>query len=193
MFKISQELAAETKELIKLLKQCEKGERKSQDELYRQFYGYAMGVSLRYSTNRDEAIEIVNLGFFKVLTQLKKYNRGLSFKGWLRRIMINTAIDFYRRNSRHQHLDVSYAKDESVNYDALDKLSEKEILDAIQELPPSYKMVFNLFVIEGFKHEEIAEQLGITTGTSKSNLAVARKKLQKILNVIQTEKVRKHG
>ena len=162
--------------------------------LYQQFYGYAMGVSLRYSNSRNEAIEIVNLGFYKVLTQLNKYDRKLSFKGWLRRIMINTAIDYYRRNAKHQHfVDVSYAKDESVNFDALDQLSEKEILAAIQQLPPSYKMVFNLYVIEGFKHEEVAEKLGISIGTSKSNLAVARNKLQKLLKVIETERVRKHG
>ncbi len=180
--------------MIKLLKQCQKGERKSQDLLYKQFYGYAMGVSLRYSNDRTEAMEIVNLGFFKVLTQLNKYDRKLSFKGWLRRIMINTAIDYYRRNAKHQHLvDVSYAKDESVNFDALDQISEKEIMEAIQQLPPSYKMVFNLYVIEGFKHDEVAEQLGISVGTSKSNLAVARNKLQKTLKVIETERVRNHG
>jgi len=187
-------LAVESKDLIRLLKQCRKGERKSQDLLYQQFYGYAMGVSLRYSSDRNEAIEIVNLGFFKVLTQLAKYDTKLSFKGWLRRIMINTAIDYYRRNARHQHfVDVSYAKDESVNFDALDQITEKEIMGAIQQLPPSYKMVFNLHVIEGYKHEEIAEQMGISVGTSKSNLAVARNKLQKILKVIDTERVRNHG
>lgn len=153
-----------------------------------------MGVSLRYSNDRSEATEIVNLGFFKILTQLNKYDRKLSFKGWLRRIMINTAIDYYRRNAKHQHfVDVSYAKDESVNFDALDQLSEKEIMEAIQQLPQSYKMVFNLHVIEGFKHEEVAQQLGISVGTSKSNLAVARNKLQKTLKVIETERVRNHG
>ncbi|MDA0194149.1 MAG: sigma-70 family RNA polymerase sigma factor [Bacteroidetes bacterium] len=186
-------MPVESKELIDLLKRCEKGERKSQDDLYKQFYGYAMGVSLRYSQNRDEAVEILNLGFFKVLTQLNKYNRELSFKGWLRRIMINSAIDYYRRNKKHQHLDVSYAKDERVDFNALDQLSEKEILGAIQQLPPSYKIVFNLHVIEGYKHEEIAEQLSISVGTSKSNLAVARNKLQKILKVIETERLRNHG
>ena len=187
-------MTIESQELIKLLRYCQKGDRKSQDTLYQQYYGYAMGVSLRYSNSRNEAIEIVNQGFFKVLTQLNKYDRKLSFKGWLRRIMINTAIDYYRRNARHQHfVDVSYAKDESINFDALDQITEKEILAAIQELPPSYKIVFNLFVIEGYKHEEIAEQLGISVGTSKSNLAVARNKLQKILKVIDTDNVRNHG
>ena len=187
-------MVVESKDLIKLLRECQKGGRKSQELLYTQYYGYAMGVSLRYSNDRNEAIEIVNLGFFKVLTQLSKYDRNLSFKGWLRRIMINTAIDYYRRNTRHQHfVDVSYAKYESVNFDALDQISEKEIMAAIQQLPPSYKMVFNLYVIEGFKHEEIAEKVGIRVGTSKSHLAVARNKLQKILKVIETERVRNHG
>jgi len=101
------ELPLESTELVALIRKCEKGERKSQQDLYKQFFGYAMGVSLRYSQSRDEAVEILNLGFFKVLTQLNKYNRELSFRGWMRRIMVNSAIDYYRRSKRHQHLDIS--------------------------------------------------------------------------------------
>ena len=172
----------EEKELYKLLDSCRKGNRGSQDRLYREFFGYAMGICLRYSRTREEAVEIVNDGYIKIFTKLDKYSKGLSFKGWLRRIMINSAIDYYRRNEKHYHnLDISYGQYETENESVLDQLAEEDIIAAIQSLPPSYRMVFNLYVIEGFKHEEIANQLNISSGTSKSNLSIARVKLQKIL------------
>lgn len=97
--------------------------------------------------------------------------------------MINSAIDYFRRNEKHYHtLDVSYVQYESSSdVNGLDKLSEQEIIDAIQRLPPSYRMVFNLYVIEGYKHEEIAHEMNISVGTSKSNLAIARNKLKRML------------
>lgn len=141
-----------------------------------------MGVCLRYSRTREEAVEIVNDGFIKIFTKLDRYSKGLSFKGWLRRIMINSAIDYFRKNEKHYHsLDISHGHYEAINENVLDQLAEEDIIAAIQRLPPSYRMVFNLFVIEGFKHEEIANQLNISVGTSKSNLAIARNKLQKTL------------
>jgi len=124
----------------------------------------------------------VNDGFIKIFTKLDKYSKGLSFKGWLRRVMINSSIDYFRRNEKHYHsLDISHGQYETASETILDKLAEDEIIAAIQRLPPSYRMVFNLYVIEGYKHEEIANQLNISTGTSKSNLSIARSKLQKIL------------
>ena len=96
--------------------------------------------------------------------------------------MINSAIDYFRKNEKHYHsLDISHGHYEAINENVLDQLAEEDIIAAIQRLPPSYRMVFNLFVIEGFKHEEIANQLNISVGTSKSNLAIARNKLQKTL------------
>ena len=124
----------------------------------------------------------------KVFLNLDKYTKGLSFKGWLRRVMINTAIDFFRRNERHyQSLDISHAQFVTSSENLLDALSEKEIIDAIQRLPASYRIVFNLHVIEGYKHEEIANQLNISVGTSKSNLSMARNKLKKILTEDSSE------
>ena len=142
-----------------------------------------MSICLRYSKTHEEAIEILNDGFFKIFVRLARYTKGLSFKGWLRKIMINSAIDYFRKNEKHYHtLDISHLQYETSSHvSALDKLSEQEIISAIQLLPPSYRMVFNLYVIEGYKHEEIAEQLNISIGTSKSNLSVARNKLKKIL------------
>ncbi len=150
-----------------------------------------MGICLRYSRSRDEAIEILNDGFIKILSKIDKYSPGLSFKGWLRKVMINSAIDYFRRNEKHyQSLDISHVQYESSAETVFDKLGEQDIIAAIQLLPPSYRMVFNLYVIEGFKHEEIANQLNISVGTTKSNLAIARNKLKRILITEQTEKLK---
>ena len=180
-------------ELYKLLKACRKGERRSQDELYSNFYSYAISVCLRYSKTREEAVEILNDGFVKVFSRMDQYTRGFSFKSWLRRIMVNSAIDYYRRNEKHYHnVDISYARDEGISETALDSMSAEEILDSVRNLPPSYRTVFNLFAIEGFRHEEIAEMLGISVGTSKSNLAVARSKLKRDL-LGKADRLKKHG
>lgn len=149
-----------------------------------------MGVCLRYSRTKEEATEILNDGFMKIFSKLDLYSRGLSFKGWIRKVMINSAIDYFRRNEKHYHsLDISHVQYEPSAASALDELSEREIISAIQLLPPSYRMVFNLYVIEGYKHEEIANQLNISVGTTKSNLAIARNKLKKILLQGQEEKL----
>jgi len=153
-----------------------------------------MGICLRYARARDEAIEIVNDGFYKILTNLDKYSPGLSFKGWLRTIMVNAAIDHYRRNEKHYHqVDVSYIKTERLMPDVLSQLNEEVIINAIQELPPSYRSVFNLYVIEGYKHSEIAQKLNISEGTSKSNLNMARIKLKRYLNRMTDEPSEKNG
>ena len=182
--------AIEEKDLYKLLDSCRKGNRNSIDRLYREFYGYGMGICLRYSRNHEEAVEIVNDGFMKIFKKLDKYSEGLSFKGWLRKIMINAAIDYFRRNEKHYHsLDISHGKYETDTASVLDELSEQDIIASVQRLPPSYRMVFNLYVIEGYSHEEIANQLNISVGTSKSNLAIARSKLQKILIAEQDDRL----
>lgn len=135
-------------------------------------------------------MEILNDGFVKIFSKLDRYSTGLSFKGWLRKVMINSAIDYFRRNEKHYHsLDISYIQAESGADSIIDKLSEQDIIAAIQRLPPSYRMVFNLYVIEGYKHEEISNQLNISVGTSKSNLSIARNKLRKILTGEQDERI----
>ncbi|MEQ8712678.1 MAG: sigma-70 family RNA polymerase sigma factor [Cyclobacteriaceae bacterium] len=175
-----------------MLRECQRGKRQSQDALYKAYYGYGMSICLRYSRTYEEAVEILNDGFIKIFGKLDKYTPGLSFKGWLRRVMINSAIDYYRRNEKHYHnLDISHAHYEPSQESALDQLSEQEIITAIQQLPPSYRMVFNLFAIEGYKHEEIGHKLGISVGTSKSNLAIARNKLKRILITSNDQGIRK--
>jgi RNA polymerase sigma-70 factor (ECF subfamily) len=193
-FSLNTELVIEDKALYRLLDACRKGDRHSLDRLYKEYYGYSMGICLRYSRTREEATEILNDGFFKIFRKLDHYSPGLSFKGWLRKVMINSAVDYFRRNEKHYaNLDISYVQYESDQANVLDTLSEKDILAAVQRLPESYRIVFNLFVIEGYKHEEIATMLNISVGTSKSNLSVARRKLKRILINVDDELKRREG
>jgi RNA polymerase sigma factor (sigma-70 family) len=161
--------------------------------LYLTYYRFAVSICLRFSRSADEAREIVNDGFFKIMTNLDKYVHGQSFKGWLRKIMVNSAIDYYRRNEKHYHnVDISYVKNESLTPEILNQFNEEFILKAIQELPPSYRLVFNLYVVEGYKHDEIGQILGITAGTSRSNLNIARCKLMKALSPQYQQKTNEH-
>ncbi len=177
-----------------ILEGCSKGDRKSQNQLYTQHYRFALGICIRYCRSQDEALEIVNDGFFKIMTNADKYVPGLSFRAWLRKIMINACIDNFRRNEKHYHnVDISYAKIEQLTPDVLSSLSEEVIVNALQQLPPSYQIVFNLHAIEGYQHDEIAQKLNISVGTSKSNLNVARTKLKKALSLEFEKKAEQNG
>jgi RNA polymerase sigma factor (sigma-70 family) len=168
---------------------CALNNRESQKKIYSSFYGYAMTICHRYTTHEEDAIEILNDGFLKVFIEVYRFKPAYadtvsSFKGWLRKIMIYTAIDHFRKNQKHQavgELNETYMHVPDNHEDAIDKISYEEILAAIRFLTPGYRTVLNLFIIEGFSHEEIAKELGISVGTSKSNLAKARKQLQKII------------
>lgn len=160
---------------------CLRGNRESQKMLYQHYYGYAMSVCLRYSKSREESREILNDGFMKVFTRLGLRDIKSSFKSWLRKILINSAIDHYRKNSKHyNHEEVA----ESIAWtpyhqtDAIGDLSYTELIAMVQHLSPAYRTVFNLYVIDGFTHEEIANQLEISIGASKSNLFKAREHLK---------------
>ncbi len=149
---------------------------------------------MRYTRTQDEALEVVNDGFCKIMTHAGDYSPGTSFKAWLRRIMINSSIDNFRRNEKHyDHVDISFIKAEQVTPDVLSNLSTEVILQAIQRLPPSYQIVFNLYAIEGYQHSEIAQKLNISEGTSKSNLSVARSKLKKALSLELEKKTEQNG
>ncbi|QHW00774.1 MULTISPECIES: RNA polymerase sigma factor [Spirosoma] len=170
--------------LPELLAGCLRNHRRSQELLYRQFYGYAMSVCLRYAPTREGALEVLNDGFLKVFTRLDQYEPTQPFKGWLRRILINTAVDHYRQEVRHfYHEDVDQADQIAVtdSSDAYSQLAHEELMSLIQRLSPAYRLVFNLYVIDGFTHDEIAAQLGISVGASKSNLARARENLRQLL------------
>lgn len=186
-------------ELSMHIERCAMNNRESQKKIYTSFYGYAMAVCDRYTNNQDDTVEILNDGFLKIFKEIHRYKPAYSdvvssFKGWLRKIMVYTAIDHFRKNQKHQFttdLDNGIIQVSSGGEDAVDRLSYEEIIRSIQDLTPGYRTVLNLFIIEGFTHEEISEQLGISIGTSKSNLAKARRQLQKILfqqNQIQVTK-----
>ena len=175
-----------------IVKQCVKGDRKAQRELYKTFYGKMMSVCYRYSNNSEDAKDILQDGFVKVFGNLKKYNFTGSLEGWIRRIIVNTAIDHYRKHKNVHFIDdeegfiLENSKTESAD-SIYSQFGEEVIIEAIQALSPSYRAVFNLNAIEGFQHKEIAEKLGISEGTSKSNLAKAKKNLRKILNEKEIE------
>lgn len=173
----------ESEGLQQVINKCRQKDRRAQQELFNLTYSYALSICLRFTTNRAEAKEVLNDGFLKVFNHLDKYSPQLSFAGWVRKIMVNAAIDHYRKNKRYfeKHLDMSHIKEEPEVDDLLATMSSTELLRLVQELPPAYRMVFSLFAVEGFTHREIADRLGITEGTSKSNYAKARLKLKKSL------------
>lgn len=165
-----------------LLRGCRERNRSSQQALYRRFFGYAMSIGLRYAPGREEAVEIVNDGFMKVFTGIGTYDPQRSFKSWLGKIMLNTSIDHYRAQHKHYHHDdLDKAEETAFPADVIDKLAYDDLIALVQLLPPSYRMVFNLYVVDGYKHQEIAIMLSISEGTSKSNLFKAKELLKKMI------------
>jgi len=166
-----------------ILEGCLLAHRASQKKLYQHYYNYAMSISLRYASNRDEASEILNDAFMKIFTNLEKFDLGKPFKPWLRKILINTAINHYHKKQREMHIEeMKNAKNESDTEKILSGITYQEVVGLLQKLPPAYRTVFNLHVIEGYSHEEIANMLHIAIGTSKSNLFKAKEQLKIILN-----------
>lgn len=162
---------------------CVRNERWAQKRLYEEHYSQMMGVCLRYGRNEHDALDILQEGFIKVFRNITKYQPGTTLAAWIRRIMVNTAIDYYRKNIRRRTEDLDTAYDlKSMDADAISQCSEKEILEAVQQLTPAYRVVFNLYVIEGYSHKEIAELMEITESTSRSNLVKSRMKLRAIIN-----------
>ena len=166
-----------------LVRACIAKERWAQQKLYEDHYSKMMGVCLRYATNDEDAIDILHEGYIKVFKYIGSYQPGTSLIAWIRRIMVNTSIDYYRKVIRRRTEDLDQAFDVSTGEpDAISKCSEKEILSAVQQLTPTYRTIFNLYVIEGYSHKEIADELKITESTSRSNLVKARLKLQALLS-----------
>ena len=158
-----------------LIRQCTKGDRIAQKQLYDRFASRMLGVCLRYAQDYQTAEDILQEGFIKTFKHIERFRFEGSFEGWLRRIMVNTAIEAHRRkNNMYPILDVEQQEVEFYDEDALDKLAAEDLMAMINTLSPGYKTVFSLYAIEGFSHKEIAEQLNISEGTSKSQLARAR-------------------
>ena len=166
--------------LDNIIKGCLKGDRKCQEQLYKMFSTRMFGLCLKYANNYDDACDILQEGFIKVYRKLDQFSGKGSFEGWIRRIMINTALERYRSQLHMYPLtDNIGTRDEMMYEEVFEKLSADDLIKLVQELPPRYRMVFNMYAIEGYPHKEIAETLGITVGTSKSNLSRARDILQK--------------
>ena len=167
-----------------LIKGCLKGDRISQNQLYENYSAKMFAVCFRYSRSREDAEDTFHEGFMKVFENIQHFKSEGSFEGWIRRIMVNTAINKYKKNSHlYPVINIDDATINSFdNDDVFNQIGTKELINMIRELPPRYQMVFNLYVFEGFKHKEIADQLIISEGTSKSNLSDARSILQRAVN-----------
>ncbi|WP_207426024.1 RNA polymerase sigma factor [Pedobacter sp. SYSU D00535] len=172
-----------------LVQKCKLGDLKYQERLYKHFYGYAMGVGLRYLSNRDDVLEVVNDSFIKVFKAIQFFNETQPFKAWLRRIIVNTAIDHRRKNLKHMNNgDLEEAAYLGKAPDAVDQLSAKDILKLLDRLPEVHRMVFNLYEIDGYSHEEIGSMLAIPVSSSRVYLSRAKEKLRKYLNQQQEMK-----
>ena len=159
-----------------LINGCVIGKRKSRKELFRRYHKMLLSICLRYSRDKSEAEDILLEGFMQIYSKIETYSFEGSFEGWMKRIMVNTAIDNFRKNKKevfHQNID-EYTELVSEETDILKELSAKDIIALIQTMPQGYRIAFNLFAIEGYSHKEIAEKLQVTESTSKSQVRKAR-------------------
>lgn len=167
-------------EIQELILGCRENNRRTQKQLYEKYFGVMMSISMRYCANWDESMEVVNSGFLKIFLKINDYEGKGSFEGWMKRIMINTALD-YLKSLKPPAVEIddknTFESDYFVENTALDDFTVEDILTKIQTLPPMSRAVFNLNVMEGYKHRDIAEQLGISEGTSHWHLQNARKLL----------------
>ena len=170
-----------------IIRRCKRGDRKAQEAVYNLLAGKMFAVCLRYSPNYEDARDLLHDGFVTVFTKIGQFHHGGSFEGWVRRIFVNHAMERYRNDTKlllvdevdENNLHFAAPGDEEVDEWGAYRLSEAELLAMIDELPPQYKVVFNLYVIDGLSHRDIAEKLGISESASRSNLLRARGILQK--------------
>ncbi|HEY8782886.1 MAG TPA: RNA polymerase sigma factor [Mucilaginibacter sp.] len=172
-----------------IISQCKAGSLKYQELLYKHFYGYAMGISLRYSLNRDDALEVVNDAFIKIFNNINNFNSDRPFKAWLRTILVNTAIDRRRKDLKFQlNVELDYATPVSSS-NVIENLNAQDILRLMKQLPPIQLAIFNLYEIDGYNHDEIGQLLAIPVSSSRVYLSRAKEKLR---NVLRSEEQR-HG
>lgn len=163
----------------RLIDGCKRNDRKAQEQLYRLLASRMLGVCLRYASSAYDAEEILQAGFIKVFTHIRQYSGTGSFEGWVRRIMVNTAIEYCRKDIRTERIEELNGEEIlQAGTMELNTLETKDLLNIIQELAPGYRVIFNMYAIEGFSHREIAEALNISESSSKSQLSRARARLQ---------------
>ena len=167
-------------ELEVLLEKCSAGDRSAQEQLYKRYYGKMMATCMRYLGNRDDAQDVLNAGFLKVFLNLKKFDRSGSFDGWVYSIVRNCIIDHIRSKVKYREMEGGTLDDLdfSVSESTASKLEAKDLMNMLNILPETSRLVFNMFAIEGFKHEEIAKILGISTGTTKWHVSESRRILK---------------
>jgi len=168
-----------------LIEACQRGSVKHQEKLYKHFFGFAMGAALRYTPARDEAMSMVNDSFMKVFATIDRYVFETSFRGWLRRVVVNTALDYYRRSARQplKRVELDDVDDQLTDSDAgvISQLTAEDILALLAGLPVQYRIVFNLYELEGYSHEEIAAQLGVSVSSSRVYLTRAKTQLGRLV------------
>lgn len=169
-------------EFRQIIQACCKRDRSSQNALYRLFYSYGMSICIRYADTETEAISVLNDSFLKVFRNINRYNVEQPFKPWFRKIVVNTAINHVKKQKKFKmEVSMEEAKNISAREDILSRINYQELMGMVQSLSTAYRTVFNMYVIDGFKHEEIAEKLGISISTSKSNLTRARANLRDLV------------
>lgn len=165
--------------LDQLIEDCKAGKQSAQSQLYKAFAPVLFGVCMRYARDQTEAEDTLHDGFLIIFNKIEQYAHKGSFEGWMKRIMVNIALEKFRKRYRLQTVDDMNVYDyKAVNEDVYAQMNANQLMEIVQQLPPRYKMVFNLYAIDGFNHSEIAGMMEIAEGTSKSNLARARKILQ---------------
>lgn len=161
---------------------CIRKDRASQHLLYKEFYSYCLGICKRYAISDFEAADVLNNGFLKIFNNIEKYDSSKPIKAWIGKIMVNTAIDHYRANLRFTtYDDISEYEQNGTEAVVYGQMAYKELLLLVQSLSPSYRIVFNMYAIDGYTHDEIAKTLNISVGSSKSNLFKARQRLQEMI------------
>lgn len=162
---------------------CIQQHRLAQEYLYRRYFGRLMGIAMRYTGNREEATDVLNQAFLKIFNSLGQYEDKGSFLGWMAKIVFHTAIDQLRRQINYKKtVNFSAIADQSVEDEVSSRLAAEDLFRLVQKLPPATRTVFSLYVLDGYKHREIAEMLGIDEGTSKWHLSAARQELQKMIH-----------
>lgn len=183
-------VAFDKDDISSIITACTAQDRGAQHALVEMYLAYAKSICKIYAKDQQDVEEMLNDGFLKVFNNIAKYDHTRPFKSWLRAIFVNTGIDHFRKNKR---LDYSIALNDDINEtidpEILDYIDAEKLLDLIQKLPPTYRMVFTLYVVEGYNHKEIGDRLGIAEGTSKSNLRDARNKLQKMLTSLYGKQI----
>ena len=165
-----------------LLEGCRQEHRLAQKYLYQRYYGKMLGICMRYTKNESEALDVLNRSFLKVFRAVDQYQPTGSLGGWIAKIVFRTTIDYIRQNLKYREvMDYSTKKEEFVEAKVIEQLYAEDLFQAIQILPDTTRTVFSLYVIDGYKHREIAEMLQISENTSKWHLSVGRKKLQQVL------------